>query len=247
MIDALLRFASLDTLVFALVLGGVAAGIGLERLLPRSGRRQTRKGRRSQPWQAPSVPQISIADPAEQLRVVAAAEFTKQTLLNKQEAKVLRAAECAVAESGVDWRVMAQVSLGEILRTQNPRAFAAINSKRVDLLLVSRFGLPVAAIEYQGSGHYQSSAALRDAVKKEALRKAGVEYIEIMGKHTADDVRREIGRLAFAETKKPSPAQPRRFFPRPNAFRGTTPGQTHSPSERDGKGTDHGGEGQQAP
>lgn len=205
MIDALLRFASLDTLVFALVLGGVAAGIGLERLLPRSGRRQTRKGGRSRPWQAPSVPQISIADPAEQLRVVAAAEFTKQTLLNKQEARVLYAAERAVAETGLKWRVMAQVSLGEILRSENARAFAAINSKRVDLLVISQSGEPLAAIEYQGSGHYQNTAAIRDAVKKEALRKAGVRYIEVMGRHTADDVRREIGRLAFAETKRLSP------------------------------------------
>lgn len=197
MIDALLRFASLDTLVFALVLGGVAAGIGLERLLPRSGRRQTRKGGRGRPWQASAVPQISIADPAEQLRVVAAAEFTKQTLLNKQEARVLYAAERAVAESGLKWRVMAQVSLGEILRSENARAFAAINSKRVDLLVISQSGEPLAAIEYQGGGHYQNTAAIRDAVKKEALRKAGVRYIEVMGRHTADDVRREISRLAF--------------------------------------------------
>ena len=197
MIDALLQFASLDTLVFALVLGGVAAGIGLERLLPRSGRRQTRKGGRGRPWPAPAVPQISIADPAEQLRVVTAAEFTKQTLLNKQEARVLYAAERAVAESGLKWRVMAQVSLGEILRSENARAFAAINSKRVDLLVISQSGEPLAAIEYQGSGHYQNTAAIRDAVKKEALRKAGVRYIEVMGRHTADDVRREIGRLAF--------------------------------------------------
>lgn len=148
---------------------------------------------------------ISIADPAEQLRVVAAAEFTKQTLLNKQEARVLYAAERAVAETGLKWRVMAQVSLGEILRSENARAFAAINSKRVDLLVISQSGEPLAAIEYQGSGHYQNTAAIRDAVKKEALRKAGVRYIEVMGRHTADDVRREIGRLAFAETKRLSP------------------------------------------
>lgn len=157
------------------------------------------------PWQAPAAPQISITDPAEQLRVVTAAEFTKQTLLNKQEARVLYAAERAVAESGLKWRVMAQVSLGEILRSENARAFAAINSKRVDLLVISQSGEPLAAIEYQGSGHYQNTAAIRDAVKKEALRKAGVRYIEVMGRHTADDVRREIGRLAFAETKKLSP------------------------------------------
>lgn len=207
MIDAITKFASLDILVFALVLVGVAAGIGLERALSNTARGQRRrKNRYGKPGQALGAPPISIADPAEQLRVVTAAEFKKQTLLNKQEVKVLYAAECAVAESGLKWRVMAQVSLGEILRSENPRAFAAINSKRVDLLVISQSGEPLAAIEYQGSGHYQNTAAIRDAVKKEALRKAGVRYIEIMGRHTVDDVRREISRLAFDETKKLSPA-----------------------------------------
>jgi hypothetical protein len=207
MIDAITKFASLDMLVFVLVLVGVAAGIGLERAFSKTARGQ----RRRKPWcgklgQVPGTPPIRIADPAEQLRVVTAAEFKKQTLLNKQEVRVLYAAERAVAESGLKWRVMAQVSLGEILRSENPRAFAAINSKRVDLLVISQSGEPLAAIEYQGSGHYQNTAAIRDAVKKEALRKAGVRYIEIMGRHTADDVRREISRLAFDETKKLSPA-----------------------------------------
>lgn len=208
MVDALGTFASLDMIVFALVLGGVAAGIGLERLLARISRKQKRRKtwrNRQEPTPAPSALPISITDPAEQLRVVAGAAFTKQALLNKQEARVLYAAERAVAESGLRWRVMAQVSLGEILRSENRRAFAAINSKRVDLLVISQSGEPLAAIEYQGSGHYQNTASIRDAVKKEALRKAGIRYIEVMGKHTADDVRREIGRLAFAETKNPSP------------------------------------------
>jgi len=68
---------------------------------------------------------------------------------------------------------MAQVSLGEVLSSPDARAYSAINSKRVDLLIVSRSGDPIAAIEYQGHGHYQGTAAARDAVKKEALRKAG--------------------------------------------------------------------------
>lgn len=42
----------------------------------------------------------------------------------------------------------------------------------------------VAAIEYQGGGHYLSDAAARDAVKKEALRKAGIGYHEVVAGHT---------------------------------------------------------------
>ncbi len=41
------------------------------------------------------------------------------------------------------------------------------------------------AIEYQGSGHHTgTSAAARDAVKKEALRKAGIGYHEVVAGHT---------------------------------------------------------------
>ena len=40
------------------------------------------------------------------------------------------------------------------------------------------------ALEYQGTGHHQGSAAARDAVKKEALRKAGVGYHEVVAGHT---------------------------------------------------------------
>jgi hypothetical protein len=72
-------------------------------------------------------------------------------------------------------------------------------SERVDLLIVSRSGDPIAAIEYQGHGHYQGTAAARDAVKKEALRKAGVGYIAVTPESGTEDMAREISRIAQAE------------------------------------------------
>jgi hypothetical protein len=89
-----------------------------------------------------------------------------------------------------DWRVMAQVSLGEILRSKDAEAYGCINSKRVDMLIVDENRRPRHAIEYQGKGHYQGTAAARDAVKKEALRKAGIGYHEVVaGKTTPGDLR----------------------------------------------------------
>ena len=55
------------------------------------------------------------------------------------------------------------------------------------------------AIEYQGHGHYQGTAAARDAVKKEALRKAGVRYIEVTPESGTENMAREISRIAQAE------------------------------------------------
>jgi hypothetical protein len=64
-----------------------------------------------------------------------------------------------------------------------------VNSKRVDILVVDRGGWPVLTIEYQGDGHYRGTAAGRDAVKKEALRKAGVRYMECCAEDREDQIR----------------------------------------------------------
>lgn len=133
------------------------------------------------------------------------ASFEKRRLLSRSEAQFFYYAENAIAAQKLKWRVMAQVSLGEVLSSPDPEAHRAINSKRVDMLIVSSGGEPLAAIEYQGSGHYQGTASARDAVKKEALRRAGVRYIEMTPQHGADDVAREIERLA--QSLNPAPAR----------------------------------------
>lgn len=135
------------------------------------------------------------------------ANYFQKRVLSRTEAKVLVAAERAIAEAGLPWRVMAQVALGEVLGSESKPGFLAINAKRVDLLVISEGCEPIAAIEYQGSGHYLGSdASARDAIKREALRRAGVKFIEIGCDDGPADVRREIGRLAFliaGSTAKP--------------------------------------------
>lgn len=143
-----------------------------------------------------------VVDAGEQLKLVMAATFTKQRVLSTSEARVMIEAERAIADLAMPWHVMAQVSLGEILRCPDAAAFSAINSKRVDLLIVDEEHDPIAAVEYQGTGHWQGSAAARDAVKREALRKAGVAYVEVMaGSHLPADLHREIARLARKPAK----------------------------------------------
>lgn len=128
-----------------------------------------------------------------------AAAFEKRRLLSRKEAEIFSALEEAVANVNRGWRVMAQVCLGEVLASPDSNAFRAINSKRVDMLVVCNRSLPIAAVEYQGAGHYQGSAPARDAVKKEALRRAGVGYIEVTPDHDSEDVAREIARLAKSD------------------------------------------------
>lgn len=135
-------------------------------------------------------------DAADQLRIVMGANFTIQPLLNKREARVFREVDRIVISLNPEWQVMAQVSVGEILRCQDVEAYRCINSKRIDLLIVDEECHPRHAIEYQGGAHYQGTAAARDAIKKEALRRAGIGYHEVVAGHTTpSDLRRLVEKL----------------------------------------------------
>ena len=128
-------------------------------------------------------------DVKEQFHAVMAGSFEKRRLLNSGEYRVFKTIEDCVTASRRGYRVFAQTSLGEILTSPDEQAYRSINSKRVDMLIVDRGGWPVLAVEFQGGAHYQGTAAIRDAVKKEALIKAGVGYAEVFASDTADEIR----------------------------------------------------------
>ena len=146
-------------------------------------------------------PISKVTDAADQLRIVMGANFTIQPLLNKSEARVFKELDVVVISCNPGWQVMAQVSLGEILRSKDADAYSCINSKRVDLLLVDEDCQPRHAIEYQGGAHHQGTAAARDAVKKEALRRAGIGYHEVVAGHTTPS---ELRRLVEKLVDKPT-------------------------------------------
>lgn len=134
---------------------------------------------------------------ADQLKLVSKASFTSRSLLNRSEAKVFDALDKAVIARNPRWQVMAQVSLGEFLASPDKDAYFAVNSKRVDFALMDENCRVVHALEYQGSGHHTSDCATaRDAVKKEALRKAGIGYHEVVAGHTTpSELRALVERL----------------------------------------------------
>ena len=206
-IDALIAKPHLLIVVIAV---GAFAGMLVERLFSELRRQAWRERNRARwgkkrrerssvavgPWgtrdRAPPKP----PDAADQLRIVMGADFTIQPLLNKSEARVFKELDRMVIGCDPRWQVMAQVSLGEILRSRDAAAYSCINSKRVDLLLVDGDCQPRHAIEYQGGAHHQGTAAARDAVKKEALRRAGIGYHEVVaGQTTPAELKRLVERL----------------------------------------------------
>lgn len=162
-------------------------------LRPRRWRRRFYdNGPRQPERRQPTLSVVGPPDSADQLRAVMAAPFTARRIMSLAEYRIFKEVEAEVQACRLGYRVFSQTSLGEIIRSDDRAAHSAINSKRIDILVVGRDGLPVLAIEHQGSGHYQGDAAARDAVKKEALRRAGVPYVEMFDADPPDEIRRRV-------------------------------------------------------
>ena len=197
--------------LFVVLAIGAAIGIAVERIvnnLNAAKRKAYWRGRNDAKGKAKVVPTRSAernanagapeADlAADQLKIVSTATFSARALLNRAEANVFAALDKAVIARNPAWQVMAQVSLGEFLASPDKDAFFAINSKRVDFALMDERCCVRHALEYQGGGHHLGpSAAARDAVKKEALRKAGIGYHEVVAGHTTPgDLRALVEKL----------------------------------------------------
>ena len=200
---------SSDTIaLIAMLAFGLFVGMRLEKEFSKQRRAEWRKrnpqapGKKRDVTEGPWASKLGLApakvpDAADQLRTVMKADFKAQPLLNKSEARLFKAIDRQVLEARPGWQVMAQVSLGEILRSPDKDAYLCINSKRVDLLIVDEECRPLHAIEYQGGAHFKGAhaTAARDAVKKEALRRAGIGYVEVVAGDTPVELRRVVERL----------------------------------------------------
>ena len=152
------------------------------------------------------------------MEFISKVDFEPRRLLNRSEYAILQNLENISRQVGGGHRVMAQTSLGEVIAPHaasgldeaRDLAFRSINSKRLDFLVIDRTGMPALAVEYQGHGHYQNGAFMRDAVKREAVRKAGIRFLEIPAEFDASVVENQI-RLALRpdSARRPPPSRDR--------------------------------------
>ena len=193
--------------VYGFAFIAIAAWIGLFYVVIYRKNGSLRTSRPRQYFRTPFRPNKALGsdlmDPGRQLNAVMGASFATRKLLSSAEYKVFKIVEDDIAVARRGYRVFAQTSLGEILRSPDQEAFHSINSKRVDILIVDPTGWPKVAVEYQGSGHYQGTAAARDAVKKEALRKAGVGYLEFSDSDSPAQIRSRVRQQLGWETAAP--------------------------------------------
>ena len=100
-----------------------------------------------------------------QLEIVCSNEFFTKKLMNKGEFKLFKNLDSFIKEEYPSFRLFPQVSMGEFLRSTEANAYYAINSKRVDFLIIDPYGEPKVVVEYQGAGHYQQNSEERDLIK----------------------------------------------------------------------------------
>lgn len=147
---------------------------------------------------------VNVTDPKVQLACVKKVGFTAQPLLNKSEARVFDAIADTIATHHPGLRLMAQTSLGEVLRpnsgtrAEQSNAFRSINSKRLDFAVFGPDHLLRVGIEYHGSGHNQGNAKARDAVKRAVFERAGIPLIELPAKVRPADVETALLRALAA-------------------------------------------------
>src|SRR5262249_7909827 len=96
-------------------------------------------------WRGNAPPSYS-QDAAPQRTAVMAASFEKRRLLNRSEYEAFKVIEADIAAARRGYRVFAQTTLGEVLKSLDDNAFHSINAKRVDMLIVDERGWPVAAV-----------------------------------------------------------------------------------------------------
>ena len=129
-------------------------------------------------------------------------DFKPCRLLNDSGYEILEILEKIVHEFDDRYRVMAQTSVGEIIRPKESSASGeecesarrSINSKCLDFLVIDHSRMPALAVQYQG---YCSDRELMfNAVKRKAIEEAGIEFLKIPACYDAtsleDDVRSKL-------------------------------------------------------
>lgn len=104
-------------------------------------------------------------------------KYGKKKLMNSDEMKLYWALINSIKD--LKLMVLPQVNIGSFLKHDDVNEHRLINCKRVDFCIVDRHSNPIAVVEYNGEGHYQSHSSIRDDIKRMACNSANVKFIEI--------------------------------------------------------------------
>lgn len=196
----------IEAVIFLAVILGIGGGLILEKLRSQIDAADQRKLDLTVPaltFGSKRPPALPKTDGIDKLRQVSDARFLTKRLMSDNEALVLGELETIISDINEPWRVMAQVGLSQIIGSNSAEASIAIEGQQVALLIVGADRAPVAAVEYQPMGQIRSEDAVRDAVKREALRRSGIAYIEVRASDQPGDLRADLVALAARRRMAP--------------------------------------------
>lgn len=127
--------------------------------------------------------------------------FERRPLMNQTELQLFKILR---GELPAGWSVMCQVSYGAFLRNKSTKRYMSVNSKRADFVVLDPDLNVAATIEYQGKGHFgntrdsRARAEKSDAVKRQALREAGIALIELPARFDHETVAQHVAELGAA-------------------------------------------------
>lgn len=155
-----------------------------------------------------------VSDTENQIRFISQTELRAVRPVNKEAVRVLYVLDEWIVANRPDWRISFEISMGAFIKTSydpedriQKAAFSSYNSKRIDFLLIDRFGQPMLAVEYHGTGHDLSDDAPdRMEVKRLALQRAGIPLVEIHAKASKSDILRMVAEKLASERAAISPA-----------------------------------------
>lgn len=125
-------------------------------------------------------------DPKNQLRFLENAPLRRSILMNREAYKRFQSIEEYLKRSDFRfYRVVPETCMSVFITLPRKAQIAhtrdqiesGFRCKRVDFLIINEKGLPVLAIEYHGSGHYQGDYEARDKVKEYTLNIAGIPLL----------------------------------------------------------------------
>ena len=115
--------------------------------------------------------------------------FNSVPLLNQGEQKCFQLLNSKLKETLPTWHIFIQISMGEVIKSTDFDGFAVTNNKRYDFLISDDKFNAIAAIEYNGEGHFRRRWQDRDATKLIATEKAGISFIQI---HYSEDISKKV-------------------------------------------------------
>ena len=196
----------MEMVIFISVVLGMVGGFAFERVRQRVEPAQavavaTRPAAAGAAAPGTAVAKPQAFDSVTRLRLVSDTNFSLRRLLTEREAERLAEVEGILADLEVDWRVMPQVSLSDILAAEDESAWRALGGQRVAMVILAANQMSIAAIDFQPMGQVREEDAVLDAVRREALRRSGIEYIEMRANDGSDMLRGTLTELAGMYSK----------------------------------------------